>query len=143
MNILVLCHGNKYRSPACAAFLQGAAGINIDSSGFSEPGKPAAKRMRDMMATYGFDLTKHRSKTIDADQVNWAQLILYMDGGNRKRLEAAFPQAMRKARCLAEFIGEQRIPDPAFINPKGPTFEEIVDKIRRASAAVIKQYGGK
>ena len=136
MKILVLCHGNKYRSPACEGFLRQLGCKDIESAGFAYPDQPAAKKMREALVAFGIDVSTHTSRVVTQQMVDRADIILYMDGGNRKRLAAAFPGAMRKAKCLADYIRESRIPDPAFIRPQGPTFTQIVDKIKRASNAV-------
>lgn len=140
MKILVLCHGNKYRSPACEGFLKAWGHTDVVSAGFVNPGRPAAKKMRDALITWNVDLDKHRSQVVTQKMIDNAELILYMDSGNYNRLLLIDPRATRKARCLAAYIGEKRIPDPAFITPKGPSFVEIVNKIREATKAVYHTH---
>lgn len=105
----------------------------VRSGGFSKPNKPAAKKVRDYAADCGIDLSEHRSSPITAENVAWADLIVYMDGGNAARLgNFGGEAALSKAVCLGWAIGEDRIHDPAFVN-RGPLLNELLALIVRAS----------
>lgn len=137
MKILVLCHGNKYRSPTCEVVLK-KLGMEVESAGFAYPKQRAAKSIRDTLRPFGYDLEEHRSRVVTKEMVDTADLILYMDGGNLKRLAAQFPYALNKARCLASYINKKRIPDPAFA-PNPLEFSKIVDMIIAASISAHKK----
>ena len=132
MNILVLCHGNINRSPACAAVLkQEFPELEVKSGGFGPGNKPATKKMRDMMAEEGYSLEGHRSKTVTQDMVDWADKVVIMDGGNLKRFLRLFGDDDHKLLKLGEYHNppKTRIPDPGYM-PRG---SEELGEIGRAS----------
>lgn len=140
--VLVLCHGNINRSPLCHAVLA-LHGIPVRSAGFVNPGRRASKKMRDAAAALGIDLSEHRSQVITPEMYEWAELVVYMDGGNRDRLqEFAFPLPLaRESVCLARFAETPtaRIPDPAFIKRDTPEFTAVVQLIKSCSETLAKK----
>jgi len=137
--ILVLCHGNYMRSPACEAVLL-AEGLEVESAGFHPRAGRAAKKMRLAMAARGYTLEQHKPRMVTEEMVNDARLVLLMDGGNADRFNKMFlePEQRLKVRCLGHYIQLGRIQDPAFQSE--PRFSEIVDEIIRASAAVAADW---
>lgn len=140
--ILVLCHGNINRSPLCAAVLK-KAGLSVKSAGFLEDGTRAAKKMRDAAAPLGLDLTEHRSTLITPELTSWADMIVYMDNGNHKRLKAfeeEFPTECRVPWvCLGFYVRLPRIPDPGFMARDSKEFSDTVALIVRASEALAQE----
>lgn len=139
MNILVLCHGNINRSPLCAAVLANGSAphLEVRQAGFVNPGRRAARKMRDAAGANGYDLDEHRSQVVTDELLLWADRVVYMDGGNRRRLDEALmniPKAMGLI-CLAEWseLYEKRIPDPAFMRQDSREFGEVVTGIISAS----------
>lgn len=134
--VLVVCHGNICRSPLAAEVIT-SAGLDTKNRGLSEVnGKPAAKKIREYALTKGYDLTSHRSSSVSQKDVDWATIILYMDNGNKKRLEK-FPGAMDKAICLGKYIGKQKIQDPNFMS-RGQELTNLLDEIVQASLEVSR-----
>jgi len=83
--VLVVCHGNIYRSAFVAAFLQirvGAA-IVVRSVGFhSESGRASPERHVRMCHEVGVDLRNHRSSVITPADLAWADVVVLMDRKN-------------------------------------------------------------
>lgn len=135
-NVLVVCHGNTHRSALAHAVLAGKLGDERVRSCGVKPGAkgPAAKKVREWAATKGYDLSNHRAREVSEDLLRWvnededrpAGIILYMDGGNLLRLETKHPGL--ELTCLAGYLDQTRIPDPAFI-PRGPQLDTILELV--------------
>jgi len=125
VNVLVVCHGNICRSPLVGAMLARRLGPDCvrDRGLGSKPNRAVAKKVREYAAGIGIDLSAHRSCLMTTADVEWCDLLVYMDQGNYKRLSSA---ARMKARCLAEWVGRDRIPDPNYL-PRGPALQEILN----------------
>jgi protein-tyrosine phosphatase len=139
--VLVICHGNVNRSPACAAVLAGDPRLKVTSAGLREKnvGMPAAKKMREAMAHYGFDLSGHRAQLVTQEMVDEADVVMYMDSGNLEKLVARFPMSGAKLRCLAEWApGWKKIPDPAWLAAKSDEFSDVVQLIVSASRRYLE-----
>lgn len=135
MKILVLCHGNINRSPLCAQVLREqlpADKFEILSAGFGKSNQRASKKTRDYAGTLGYNLEEHRSTVVNPALLNWSDLIIYMDGGNKKRLDEAVSRLYTgrtiRACCLGQWdVPEStRIPDPAFLNKDSEAFRQTI-----------------
>lgn len=118
MNVLTLCHGNRFRSPFAAGLLKRQCPkLGVESAGMRKPigNYPAGKPAREAAVLRGFDLSEHRAQGLSPSLVRWADIILYMDGGNYKRLIDQFPSARLKSKCLATYVDRTRIPDPNYL----------------------------
>lgn len=135
IKLLVVCHGNICRSPLVSAVLlqQSIHIFHIRQGGLSDhTGRRAAKKIRDYCAKNSIDgLEEHRSRKITQDDVDWADKIIYMDSGNRKRLES-YQGAIEKSICLGEYVGLSKIQDPNFI-AKGPELDRLLNTIVQAT----------
>lgn len=148
--VLVICHGNKWRSPLSAAAMRAVAGgaLEIKSAGFRSAGQRAARPARLMAAVLGYDLEDHRTALVSDELIAWADLIIYMDGGNRARLEAAMRAAgsSRPYACLGRWASpaRSRIPDPAFVRDKH-AFSALmcaIDAAAQTAARTLVAAGG-
>lgn len=83
---------------------RGLPGISVTSSGLLPPGTPAADEVIDLMAGRGIDVTAHRSRTIDAEIIASADLILGMERRHLTELVAITPEAYTRAFTLPEFV---------------------------------------
>lgn len=128
-NVLVVCHGNICRSPLVGVVLI-AQGFPVRSRGFVNPGKLAAKKVREYAEGIGLDLSTHRSTLVSLRDVKWADEILYMDGGNLKRIREKFGDI--SCTCLASYVHLTRIPDPNYMK-RGRGLEETLETIVEAS----------
>lgn len=141
--ILVVCHGNLFRSPACEAVLRAelpADRFTVSSAGFKPRGGKAAKRMRDAMARHGYSLEAHKPQLVTTEALEAAHMVVYMDGGNLCRLEA-MNAPTPKLFCLAQTVNRPRIPDPNYIQDS-VQFEAVVDLIVVASTRLAEQLRG-
>lgn len=87
--VLVVCHGNIYRSAFAGEWLQGrfASALEVRSAGFHpEGGRPSPARHVAMSQQHGVDLSRHRSAVVTAADIEWADVILLMDRSNWVRL---------------------------------------------------------
>jgi protein-tyrosine phosphatase len=112
-SILVVCLGNRCRSPMAADLLrQALPGCSITSAGLAPPvGAGADPRVIRLLAKEGLDLAPHRARELDADMVDDADLVLVMDNEQREWLEERYPQARGKTFRLCE-AARADIPDP-------------------------------
>ena len=84
MNVLFVCSRNRYRSPTAEALFDGRDGVVARSAGTA----PDAEQV------------------VDADLIDWADLILVMEPRHRKALDRAFGPQLRAKR-----VGVLDIPD--------------------------------
>src|SRR4051794_37326222 len=92
MNVLVVCFGNKFRSPLCSAFLKNLCpDMTVKSAGFYDGHTRADKSFREYAARYGLDLGGHRSTLITPELITWADVIVVMGEAHRRRVNEEFP----------------------------------------------------
>ena len=85
--------------------------------------------MREVLKEQGYN-EETRSTAINQDQVDWADVIFYMDNANEKRFVDQFGR-IDKAMKLSNFIpGVDKIPDPAFARPEEGLHEKVVQLIK-------------
>ena len=125
------------RSPLAAAVLARALGENRvrgralkDYEGYKTL-PPAAKKVREYAARQGYDLDGHRAREVCTADYEWADVVYYMDEGNRARIPV---EHLAKAVCLGTLIGRDRLPDPAFA-PRGPGLERLLTWVVLAAEA--------
>lgn len=148
MGVLVVCHGNICRSPLATAVMRRAGLTDVVTGGFkgvSHDGAKPPKKMRDWAAANeSIDLSDHKSKTVTPEMLEAAELILYMDSGQAKRLEAMWAEAgLDKKRGpiypimrpLAAWLitPGTKIGDPNFQKPGTAEFETICSQLVEAS----------
>ena len=81
--VLVVCTANRCRSVMAGALLArrlGAAGVAgwVRSAGLLGTGQPASLEAVSVMASYGLDVSRHRSRLMTADELGAASLVLAM-----------------------------------------------------------------
>jgi protein-tyrosine phosphatase len=74
-------------------------------------GMPADPLAVELMREHGIDIGGHRAEQITRQACTEAELILVMDGEQRRRLEDMYPQVVGRVFRLGEFI-KADIPDP-------------------------------
>lgn len=83
--LLVVCHGNIYRSAFVGAYFvrHPVPGIEFRTAGFHPvTGRPAPARHVELCRQVGVDLSGHRSAVVTAADIQWADLIVLMDRHN-------------------------------------------------------------
>jgi len=148
-SVLVVCHGNICRSPYGEAALRAALPpfmrerIRVLSAGFLGPGRPAPQEAIEVAARRGLDLSAHRSRPLTVDLVRGADLIVVMEPGQARRIQAMFgvdPEALLVLGDLDPLPIETRaIRDPV-LQPV-EVFEECYARIDRCVAVLADAIG--
>lgn len=142
MNILILCHGNLNRSPLCAEVLRSELppSCRVRSAALKTGARPhrATKKMREAALDRGYDLEQHRAHEVAREDLEWADLVVYMDSGNKRRLDALLDieGLSKECVCLASYANEpttKRIPDPNFTPGNSEQFQAVVDLVIKCS----------
>lgn len=115
-SVLVLCHGNLFRSP----FVESLLAANIPELRITSAGIHAADqhtspdRAIRLAAEFGVDLNAHRTTPISAEILSAADLILVMEGAQRAELARLHPDVKSKVRVLGDFLDSRprELPDP-------------------------------
>lgn len=119
--ILFVCTANIARSPMAAAlFDKKMAQMSLSdrcqaySAGtWGRDGYPAADEAIQVMGELGIDIGSHRSREVNHEIVNAADLILTMEKGHKEALQIEFPGKRDHIWLLTELIGPgYDIPDP-------------------------------
>jgi protein-tyrosine-phosphatase len=122
--LLFVCSGNTCRSPLAEVLAKHQVKelgwtVEVRSAGVSAlAGTPASSGSLDAAQRHGLDLSAHRSREVDADLIDWADLILVMSPGHLVRLaqlggagKAALLDAFAEGEEGVEDVGGG-IPDP-------------------------------
>lgn len=121
--ILFVCTGNTCRSPMAGALFTNLArqrdnsDVEAMSAGvYAYEGDPASSMaVSVLMDEFGIDISSHRSKVLDIDDIRQAWLILVMTGRHKKMILDIYPEAADKIYTLgqyAELGGDPDISDP-------------------------------
>ena len=136
---LVICLGNINRSAFAAAAFEravedgGAGPIRIRSAGFIGPGRPSPSLALETAAARGIDLSNHRSRVVDPDEVTGTDLVVVMDAAQRRRLSRMTGRARGDIIVLGD-LDPVRIVRRVVQDPYGhpaPVFERVFDRVER------------
>ena len=130
-HILVICVGNICRSPMAEALLKNALrnqrDITVESAGLGAMVDwPAAEHAEALIAERGLDISGHKARQLTPELLQWADLVLVMEGGHKKAIETEDPTVRGKVFRLGEWQ-DRDIQDP-FKKPKAE-FEKILRQI--------------
>lgn len=148
--ILFLCKGNLCRSPFAELALRKLLpnGIEVLSAGFRPPaGRHSPKQAILAASKFAVDLSKHRSRVLDAQIASWADLILFMDFECEQVLRAKMPETLTKAHYLGAFDSCQvlQIPDPIgqALDVYAHTFQQVLTLVREVEREIAHAQGGR
>lgn len=103
--ILVVCYGNIYRSPFVEACLRNtcakAQPLEVRSAGFHpREGRSVKASFQEIAQTFNVDLAPHRSRCLRRDDLDWADLVLIMDGHNYRLMHQRYHSYLSKCVWL-------------------------------------------
>lgn len=118
--ILFVCSGNTCRSPMAAVLLRkelqavGDKQINdlmeIRSAGImAGSDMPASPEAVKVMAENGLDLSRHQSRRLNEELLQWADLVLTMTNSHRQYIIDQYDIQSDKVHTLAQFSGEAHV----------------------------------
>lgn len=95
--------------------------------------------MREAAAEAGYSLELHRSQLVTPGMLQWADLVLYMDGGNLKRLQHVRGFSADKCKALGSYLTEpvERISDPNYMARGSTEFNAVVCQLLEACKGFV------
>lgn len=130
------------RSPAAEKLLAhygGAAGFEARSRGTAaQPYCRMPRQITDFLTRQGVADLAHKPELVAETDIDWADLILVMEGVHRDILADKFPQSMRKTHLFLDFCGGSGdLRDPMGKSDK--VFEEVLQQIDTAIKDIVKK----
>lgn len=130
------------RSPAAEKLLVHygkAAGFEARSRGTAaQPYCKMPRQITDFLARQGVTDLAHKPALAAEADIDWADLVLVMEGAHREILADKFPQSMRKTQLLLDYCGGGGdLRDPMGKSDK--VFEEVLQQIAEAIKKLIKK----
>ncbi len=86
MNILFVCTGNTCRSPMAEGYLK-SKNYSVKSCGLCADGSPVSLNSKNAMAEIGIDISKHISRQITREDIEWADKIICMSSSHANALK--------------------------------------------------------
>ena len=91
--------------------------ISVSSAGiFANPGNIPEPFAVQVAREAGVDISSHRARLVNNDNLSWADIVLVMESGQREFISMAFPHHSAKVVLLGNFnhsqAGEGEIADP-------------------------------
>lgn len=138
-HLLVVCTANVCRSPVVDALLKdrvvkaGYRDWTVSSAGtWALETRPASRFSRELLLEWeALDISDHRAKMVDQDQMDAADLILCMEKGHAEALKIEFRSAAERIFLLSEMATGHKfnIADP-YGTPKH-NYEHMVREVRQ------------
>jgi len=118
-NVLFVCSGNTCRSPMAQGIfrtLVSSKYCEVQSAGtIAMGGLQAAHYAKQVVREYGASIDRHRTKYLDRELVDWADLILVMEFKHYEAVLEINPDAVVKTFLLREYKHRTKyteVPDP-------------------------------
>jgi len=149
--LLFVCTGNTCRSPMAEFLFRNLVGglqnIEVVSAGVStEEGLPASEHALSVMREKGISLDNHRTRPVNRELVEKADLILTMTSRHKAILTNMYPEFRDKIYTLKEYAGEEG----DVVDPFGQSEEvyrncrdELESLIMRIKDRIVVQLGDK
>jgi protein-tyrosine phosphatase len=117
--------------------LRGLEAITVESAGLGAlVDEPASEHSVELMRERGLDISGHRAQQLTPELVTKADLILVMESGHRRVIDANEPTARGKVYRLGEWQ-DLEIPDP-YRQPRD-AFEAALEKIDKSIADWVER----
>ena len=147
MRLLFVCTGNTCRSPLAEVIARryltdrGASGVSVGSAGTGAwPDAPASDGSLLVALEHGLDLASHRARSLTADLVREADLVLTMGASHRERVDAL--GGTGRSWLLTEYAGAGNggISDPfgGDLTVYRATYEELDRVVRGAIDRILR-----
>lgn len=109
INVLFVCTGNVFRSPTAEAFLAKIAHqrhleLTVESAGILAGERLILPEALEVIGTKGVDMSAHRSRVLDIEAVNRADLALGMTREHVRELVLIEPGAWPRTFTLKELV---------------------------------------
>ena len=130
------------RSPAAEKLLAhygGTAGFEARSRGTAaQPYCKMPRQIVDFLTRQGVTNLEHKPALAGEADIDWADLVLVMEGVHRDILADKFPQSMRKTQLLLDYCGESGdLRDP--MGKSDNVFEEVLLQIDTAIKNIVSK----
>jgi protein-tyrosine phosphatase len=132
--VLTVCVGNICRSPMAEVLLRARLHARkpdavVESAGIAAlVGKPADPIAVALMSERGLDLSAHRARQLTPELARRFELVLVMEAGHQRDVEATVPALRGRVHRLGRF-GDFDVPDP-YRQPRA-AFERALALIER------------
>jgi protein-tyrosine phosphatase len=132
--VLTVCVGNICRSPMAEVLLRARLHARkpdavVESAGIAAlVGKPADPIAVALMSERGHDLSGHRARQLTPELARRFELVLVMEAGHQREVEATVPALRGRVHRLGRF-GDFDVPDP-YRQPRA-AFERALALIER------------
>jgi len=138
---LILCYGNINRSAFATALARRSGRLRASGGGFyPREGRRAPGPTIACAATYGVDLTGHRSRCVTSDDLAGAPAIFVFDLENVARLAVRRPLALARTHLLGALDGD---PQVLIADPHGRPVAALERTVARIARAVQRAEGGR
>jgi protein-tyrosine-phosphatase len=128
MKVLLVCTGNLCRSPMAEGLLRheletrDCSDVEVASAGtWAVPGEPATDEAIEVSDSHGIDISSHRSRPLEAEEIDTADLILGMTSVHAQEIASLVPDARYRTMLLKE-MSETEIPP---VWPDAPLEERV------------------
>jgi len=141
-SILFVCTGNICRSPTAEAVFKSLSKqigveLRIESAGLGDwhVGAPPDERTQHHAKQRGYDLSAQRARQVSLRDFEEFDMILAMDRGHLRALQAMAPQ--RHHARIRLFVQGRDVPDPYYGGPEG--FEKVLDLIEAQCRRLLQE----
>ena len=147
-SVLFICTGNQYRSPIAAEVFRGqlfrhghATQWQVGSAGtWVSSGLRVPSDAAELARSFGINIDGHITRIVNAQMLEYADLVLVMEGGHKESIQAEFPFARKKVHLLSQVVEGimYDIPDPA--GARGEARNIICDLVEMVRTGYEKIY---